>query len=211
MVFHNFFWDFDGTLYNSYPRMESDLKKALEDEGIAYDQAVLRQQLKRALYKAILHFVNDDEDTAQKVMKRFRHYAGKDPIEGLHPFEGAQEALKAVKKAGGHNYLYTHRDNSALEALKRDGLSHLFSGFITSEDGYARKPAPDALLHASKLYNLKPEYSIMVGDRNIDAKAALDAGMAAALIFYEAADSQPLVPVYPSFSALISSCLRKAS
>lgn len=209
MAYTVFFWDFDGTLYNSYPRMESDLHKALMDEGIVFDEGLLRRQLKRTLYQAILFFVNEDEAAAQNVMEKYQSYAKENPLHGIFPFRGAKEALQAVVDAGGQNFLYTHRDNSAIEALMQDNMDHLFSGFITQEDGYARKPAPDALLQAAKLFELNPKDCIMVGDRIVDAKAANNAGMAAALIFYEAKENKPPVPIYPSFTALLSDCLRK--
>ena len=50
------FWDFDGTLYNSYPLMLDDLMRALEDAGVAdqFSREEVLSNLKRSVGKAIL-------------------------------------------------------------------------------------------------------------------------------------------------------------
>ena len=56
-------------------------------------------------------------------------------------------------------------------------MDHLFSGFITADMDFPRKPAPDAILYILNEYGLNPEKTVMVGDREIDVLSGKNAGI----------------------------------
>ena len=89
--------------------------------------------------------------------------------------------LRAIRQRGGQHYLYTHRDQSAVDALKNDGLWAYFTDKVTKEDGFPYKPAPNALHHLITKHGLDKRLCCMVGDRSIDLDAGKNAGMAAML------------------------------
>lgn len=97
------------------------------------------------------------------------------------PIPGTRETLRAVCEHGGKNYLYSHRDHASIDALEHYGLKPYFSDFITKDDHFPRKPAPDALLHMISKHGLEPDRAVMVGDRVLDVQAGLNAGMQGAL------------------------------
>ena len=69
----------------------------------------------------------------------------------------------------------------SIDALEHYGLKPYFSDFITKDDHFPRKPAPDALLHMISKHGLEPDRAVMVGDRVLDVQAGLNAGMQGAL------------------------------
>ncbi|GBG95006.1 phosphoglycolate phosphatase haloacid dehalogenase hydrolase [Ligilactobacillus salitolerans] len=184
MSYKNFFWDFDGTLYDTYQIMPLAYTKAWQAAGFevngkqAYEamrlnslgQAFKQQQeqfkLSSAQLKEVRQTYNEFE---QKSLKQ------------AQAFPGATTVLAAVAAGGGQNFLLTHRDQGAIDLLERDGLRQYFTGMITANDHFARKPAPDSLNYLLAQYQISPQTAIMVGDRSLDIEAAHRAGMAGAL------------------------------
>ena len=62
-----------------------------------------------------------------------------------------------------------------------DDLYEYFSDFIVRNDGFADKPAPDALLYLLDKHHIDPQDAVMIGDRGIDVQAGLNAGIATIL------------------------------
>lgn len=171
------FWDFDGTLYMSYPKMLQSMLKAVEElcpnHGISEEEGM--QYMKVSTGHASLMLaqkLNLDLEALRKRYSFFHHQQ-----KGFPYYEGLPECLRRLKDAGFHHYLYTHRDWTAVEQLESDGLWELFSGGVSKEDGFPLKPAPDALLSLMQKHGLTPEECAMVGDRAIDLEAGKNAGM----------------------------------
>jgi phosphoglycolate phosphatase-like HAD superfamily hydrolase len=53
---------------------------------------------------------------------------------------------------------------------------HYFSGIITRDDGFPRKPAPEGLLQCVKAMGVPPEHAVIVGDTLLDVRAGKMAG-----------------------------------
>ena len=51
-------------------------------------------------------------------------------IDKLYPEQSTYETLRALKEAGGRNYLFTHRGQSAVEALRGEGLEGYFTDAV---------------------------------------------------------------------------------
>ena len=169
----HFIWDFDGTLYDTYPHTLAAFCEAFRRRGVSVDPQEAMRQLRVTVWHALGFYGADDG------FKR-EFYAIEDdldfPPRGA-PYPGIPELLREIVRRGGRNYLYTHRDRVALEYLKRDALDGLFAGFITRENGFPLKPAPDALRFLLEAHSLKPEACLMIGDRAIDVEAAANAGI----------------------------------
>ena len=78
-------------------------------------------------------------------------------LEVMRPYPGTRDTLRAVCEHGGKNYLYSHRDHASIDALEHYGLKPYFSDFITKDDHFPRKPAPDALLHMISKHGRNPQ------------------------------------------------------
>lgn len=59
------------------------------------------------------------------------------------------------------------------------GLYGYFSDFITSQQGFERKPSPDAINYLINKYDMIHSETIMIGDRDLDLLAAKNAGISA--------------------------------
>lgn len=176
------FWDFDGTLLDTYPGMVRSFVAGAADYGIE-----IKQERALALMKVNLthccETVGAENDVAVcNLLAAFRRHEQDELARGLPPVEGIPEVLAALHGRGIRHYVATHRDLQCRELLEKAGLLKYFTGFVTAEDKLPRKPAPDMLLHLMAEYGLDPAECLMVGDRPLDTEAGLAAGVLSVLL-----------------------------
>jgi len=191
MRYTHWFWDFDGTLFDTYPRVVRAFQKGLRLKGIGVSDGEVLRLVKITLGHAAKALGRDAAEAEELLQLYFDNAEGEGP-EGLTPYPGAGDALQLVHALGGRNYLYTHRDHTGPDALALRGLDGLFADMVTHEHGFPHKPAPDALLHLIQKHALNPADCVMVGDRPIDVDAARNAGIDGILF-----DPDGFYPDYP--------------
>lgn len=169
-------WDFDGTLFDSYPTMNRAMAAALEKLGHPRPAEEIRKLMKQSVSTA-LDFYNRHCSLGAELESAFRKEEQRLSTD-LPPYEGTLALCQRIAASGGMNLLYTHRDSLSWEMLERHGFSPCFLGGITAEDGFPSKPAPDALLFLMKKFSFSAGEALMIGDRDIDLLAGRNAGIA---------------------------------
>ena len=198
MRYQHFIWDFDGTLFNTYPRMVKCFDHALRQCGVVESEEEILRRIKVSVEKHAI-------DPAFDFMAAYYAYERTLPADTMIPYPGMPELIRETHELGAHHHLYTHRDRAAFEALERYGILDCFEGRITSQDPFPKKPAPDALLSLIHRGLVNPASACMVGDRDIDVEAAHNAGIDGCLFdpehFYEAYDTPYRVQTVPELLA----------
>ncbi|MBQ9197672.1 MAG: HAD-IA family hydrolase [Clostridia bacterium] len=178
MKYTHFFWDFDGTLFDTYPRVNRAIQNALNDIGIKASIETI-EPLSKIMLRHTFHVLCPGQEA--QAWERYQAHAEEEGYVSMRPYPGAERLLRAVCAGGGRNYLYTHRDHTAQDALRHYGLERYFTDFVGKENGFPSKPAPDALQYLMKKHGLDPADCVMLGDRDIDLDSGKNAGMACAL------------------------------
>lgn len=175
-MYKNILWDFDGTLFNTYPWMIKALKETLEINGInqSYDQVL--KQIKKSVSNALSYYSLNEESCLI-----YRDLEAK-YINECEPFEGIVELVKLFSEHGINQVLYTHRNQEAIKHLEKYNLKEAFCGFVTLENGFKRKPDPEAILYILDQYGFNPKETIMIGDRDLDILAAKNANISSVMI-----------------------------
>lgn len=175
-MYTDIIWDFDGTLFNSYNSITRSFQLALQEINITEDFEEINMRMKESVsntvryYKKIFGF--DDS-----VILSFANYYEKVDKLSVDLFPYAIEICQKIYKSNKRNYLYTHRDDSALEYLKIHKMDKLFVEMITENNGFLRKPNPEAIFYLIDKHKICKEKVIMIGDRDIDCLAAKNAGI----------------------------------
>lgn len=182
MRFRYLLWDFDGTLFDTYPPLIRAMQGALATLGHTVSEAQIGALLADTLDGAI------DTLSAELALDREAFVA---EIERIHagvrpderpPFPGVIALCERVQAAGGANLLFTHRDRPTLHTLLSwHGAEHLFLDILTTEDGYPRKPDPAGFRALIERNNLPLDEVLAVGDRDLDILAGQAAGIATCL------------------------------
>ncbi len=176
------FWDFDGTLLDSYPAMVRAFIAGAAEFGIAITPERTLALMKNCLRHCCEVVGAENGVAAVALVTAFRRHEKDELLHGLPPMEGIPETLAALHDAGVKHYVATHRDMVSRDLLEKAGLLHCFSGFVTEEDNLPRKPAPDMLLHLMAKHGLRPAECVMIGDRPLDTESGMAASILSVLI-----------------------------
>lgn len=188
MMIKHIIWDFDGTLFDSYPGMVNAFLRALKKYEI------------EAEYDEVLKlFLNSEKTAVQYYQKRF--LLGEELIEvyqdekshidlsNMLPFPYAKEVCQRIKEAGRYNYILTHRGSTTYDILRKNGMVELFTEIVTKDNQFARKPDPEAIYYLLDKYQIHPKEAMIVGDREIEILLGQKAKVKTC--FYESGNREP--------------------
>ena len=190
----HFIWDFDGTLFDTYPIIIEQMQTALGEFGHTIDALELMEQLLHTVGTALKY-------CADKFSIDYTRFS--DAYTILHeqsallpvapPMASVEKVLAAVQARGGKNFIFTHRTLASTTAyLEKYGLSHYFSHIIAPDTpGFAWKPAPDAIEYLMEAYGGTIENTVMIGDRICDLSSGWNAGCTTCHLL------TPVAPQYP--------------
>ena len=176
----HFFWDFDGTLFDTYPIIIEDLRLSLKEFGYDCDPKDAMQLMLCSIPAARNHYADRFGIPRDALAATYGKYHALSVAElRSEPFVGLTEALEQIRSMGGSNYIFTNRKASETCAyLEKYGLSHQFRAVMGSESqGFAYKPSGDALVHLMEAYGIDPAEAVMIGDRECDLGSGRAAGM----------------------------------
>ncbi len=176
-MYEHVIWDFDGTLYDTYPSMVGAVAYALQKRGKEDDEAEILSLFKVSANVALGHYMQKygfGEDFLADYRARRRQIE----LDACAPYPEAPALLSEIVARGGHNYIFTHRGDTLFPMLARSGLDPLFRECVTSRSGFPRKPDPAGLDYLIQKYAIPAGAALMVGDRELDILAGRDAGIA---------------------------------
>lgn len=181
-LYQEFFWDFDGTLFDTYPGMVKSFVLAFKNQKIDLDEEEVYQHMRQTSLGETFKFYgekNNLKDVSQ--LRKAYDQIEKKQEEQMHPFVGVKEVLAKVVENNGKNFLMTHRNQSSLKMLEEFDLKKYFTDAVTAENKFPRKPNPASLNYLVEKYQLNVDNCVMVGDRVLDIEAAHNAKMAGIL------------------------------
>ncbi|MCE5342959.1 MAG: HAD-IA family hydrolase [Eubacteriales bacterium] len=168
-------WDFDGTIYDTYPQMARALVEALADFCCAVNEREACERMKVTLFSAVNIYAEQFGIPADTLMTAFQTHHARQTTLPMMP--GLVDCLQTTATMGCRHYLFTHRDQRALAQLAADGLSGFFSDCITRADGFADKPSPQAIFYLMEKQGFAAGNAYMIGDREIDMASGRAAGV----------------------------------
>ncbi|HFR3551086.1 HAD family hydrolase [Streptococcus suis] len=172
-----FIWDLDGTLLDSYQAILAGIEETYAQFDIPFDREeihafILTYSVKDLLARDAQKY---GKDLAQ--LNQARANSLREKNTAIQLMEGARELLEWTVQEGIQNFIYTHKSDNAFQVLEDLGVDHYFTEILTSDSGFARKPAPEALLYLIEKYDLDKSTTYYVGDRLLDVETALAAGI----------------------------------
>jgi phosphoglycolate phosphatase len=150
----NILWDFDGTIFNTYPAYTAVFKEVLGDDRITEEEVF--SKLKISFGDAEKYFRMTEDQ-----IKEIRHKTAWLSPDAFHPFDGVEEVLKYAHT----NVIMTHKPRKEILAvLQHFGWDTYFTDMIAGDDGYPRKPDPASYQHLHNQYHI----DLVIGDRELD-------------------------------------------
>ncbi|MBI9051803.1 MAG: HAD-IA family hydrolase [Anaerolineaceae bacterium] len=174
----NIFWDFDGTLFDTYPPIAKSIHLGLKQLGhhIPVEETLVLSKI--SLTYCLETLAEKTGSSSSDLEEVFDAQYALLTLEEQKPFPGVQQVLEKVISVGGINVIITHRGSTTmLKLLEHYGLKNYFSGWLTADDGFTRKPDPAAFFAALQSYNVNASETLGVGDRGLDVEASRAAGL----------------------------------
>ncbi|MFX0148764.1 MAG: HAD-IA family hydrolase [Candidatus Hodarchaeota archaeon] len=173
--FNYVIWDFDGTLFDTYPHIASILNNILKNRyNVNLNVDKILKWCKKSLkfcFEKLEYKFNIDVNELQDLFRK--GYMVNLESQQL-PYPGAKEILHFINKNGGKNFIITHRGSTSLfKLLKYYKIESLFEKIISHEDGFPNKPNPASFSYLIKEFKIPKEEVIAIGDREIDIQTAL--------------------------------------
>ncbi|WP_227397082.1 HAD-IA family hydrolase [Jeotgalibacillus aurantiacus] len=162
----NILWDFDGTLFDTYPAYAKQLHHVLNGKA-SQDEAYA--QLKISASHALNFF-----DLSEEQCNMYDDLVKQISPDEMLPFEGVEAVLKSADK----NVIMTHKDKKgAFEVLQHHGFMDYFTEIVTIDHGFPRKPDPASYQYLHERHHI----DLAIGDRELDIIPAKKLGIATCL------------------------------
>ena len=176
----HFIWDFDGTLFDTYPIIIGQMQTALAGFGHTIDPLELMEQLLHTVGFALEYCAEKFSIDYTQLDESYTALHEETALLSVAlPMEAVESVLEAVVARGGKNLIFTHRDLASTKAyLEKYGLDRYFTDIVGADTpGFVWKPAPDAITYLLEAHGLNPQETAMVGDREIDLASGRAAGV----------------------------------
>ena len=174
------FFDFDFTLADSATGVVVCMNHALACLGLApAPEDAIRRTIGLDLITVLGILAGEEwKPRGREFLDHFTRKADEIMVASTVFLPGAARVLETLYGAGYRlgvvSTKYRHRVE---EALERDGLEAFVEVVVGSDDVPQPKPAPDGLVRAAATLGIATGDCVFVGDSEVDAKAARDAGM----------------------------------
>ncbi|BDP53765.1 phosphoglycolate phosphatase [Enterococcus faecium] len=174
----NYIWDFDGTLFDTYPAMVDGAWQALKDFGISMDKKEIYFKMKKY---STSYLINESNLNAREFNELFHRYE-KESTEVSRPFPETKQVLEMLKDNGGRHFILTHRlTESTWGLLKEHRLAHLIEEVVGIDQDFPRKPDPASLNYLIDTFHLEGTVENTTAYMNLDIEAGKNAGVATCL------------------------------
>ncbi|MDR1690544.1 MAG: HAD family hydrolase [Candidatus Methanoplasma sp.] len=178
--------DMDGTFMNTkidYMKLGNVIFDELVEIGVP-PSAIIRNRGSKAELESGIAWLkrNGMSDEAHTLNERISKRSTSVEMEYCdvsRPFEGATEAVKALKREGYKVGILTRGGHSYAECiLRKSNVLDLFDAIIARDDfpNEESKPSPKAMVNLGNALGVKPEEILFLGDHEIDWLTARDSG-----------------------------------
>ena len=169
-------FDFDGTLYHSKPAVIASFQKTMVHFGYpkpCSERLVQLYQKGLDLATTLNHLapnVSQEQHTLQ--MKHYLQIHLKDIVELGHWYEGAKEALDALRH-DFHLIIASNRNQKTLDPIiTHHQITHWFSAILGTSIGHPFKPSKELFLQELPSELHQHPVRAVIGDTMVDCKFA---------------------------------------
>ncbi len=198
MHFESVTFDLDGTLLDTIADLAEACRRMLEEVGAPpRSQAEVHSFVGKGMAVLVERcLTHEHPPTAEKLHEAIesfkRHYAA---VNGQFTliYPGVIEGLQAWKASGVKMGVVTNKPGMFTEALlERMGLADYFDVVVSGDTTANKKPHPEPILHACRLFAVRPDRNLHIGDSENDIRAAHAAGCLAYAVPYGYNEGKPV-------------------
>ena len=173
-------FDLDGTLLNTLEDLQDSVNFALERQGfplrtLSEIRSFVGNGIRLLMERAVPE--NIDNETFEICFKDFCDYYKIHMEDKTAPYDGINDMLTNIKKAGFKTAIVTNKADFAAQDLCKRMFGENIDFVVGSSDDRPNKPAPDGVFYALEQLDSAIENTIFVGDADTDILTAKNAGL----------------------------------
>ena len=193
-------FDMDGTLLDSLKDLRTATNHVMELYGYpVFSLEEVRQMVghgNRKLMESALPLGADDPDFEKKFDEFKKYYTDNCKVE-TKPYEGIMELLKHLKEKNIPASIVSNKIDNAVKELSYYYFGGLIFAAIGMKAGMRTKPAPDSTNEALTLMKADKNETLYIGDSDVDAETAENAGLDYVLVSWGFRDRDVLMKKHP--------------
>ncbi|MDU5070083.1 HAD-IA family hydrolase [Finegoldia magna] len=168
----NIIFDLDGTITNSYEGIVNAVKFSLDKINFKYDESKLISFIGPPLKDSYMELGFSETESKERI-EDFRDYYFEKGMKEMELYDGIVETIQKLHDKGYRIYLATSKvESSARKILSDNNLLKYFSYAAGATMDQSRVEKEDVIAYLIEKTGIKPEESIMVGDRHHDIEGA---------------------------------------
>ena len=173
-------FDLDGTLLNTLEDLRDSVNYALERQGFPLRnlneiRSFVGNGIRLLMERAVPE--NIDAETFEICFKDFCDYYKIHMEDKTAPYDGINDMLTNIKKAGFKTAIVTNKADFAAQDLCKRMFGENIDFVVGSSDDRPNKPAPDGVFYALEKLDSKIENTVFVGDADTDILTAKNANL----------------------------------
>jgi len=172
-----FIWDVDGTLVDSYEILTKNVHQIFSQYLDITKEEIFESITDTSIRSFFLETTKKHDLPLEEIYLSYKALDDAVKAEDYKLIKDCSEVLNAMSDKGCKHYIYTHRGRSTYDILKINNLEDIFIEVVTSDNGFERKPSPQALDYLIDKYNLDKSTTCYVGDRTLDVESGNNAGL----------------------------------
>ncbi len=173
-------FDLDGTLLNTLDDLTDSVNFALRQmrcpERTKEEVRLAVGNSLNYLIEKVLPDGHTEQDHARCKAIYAEHYRG-NMQNKTAPYAGIDQMLRALHEAGLKMAVVSNKSDEFTKALVAQLFGEHIKTAVGQVDSRARKPAPDGVFYALELLGSDPQNAVYVGDSEVDALTAKNAGL----------------------------------
>lgn len=185
-MYHNLFFDLDGTLADTEESILLSLQYALSQMGIEEtDKQVLRAFIGPPLKDVFVSHYGMSEETALETLAHYRAYYGNGGLYKVQLFPGIETLLRRLYREGVRLFVATSKPEIyAQKILTHLGVADLFAEIAGSMLDNTRSKKHEVIRYLLERYPDTVGDVLMIGDKIHDLNGAEACGIPAAGVLY---------------------------
>ena len=182
MRFDSVTFDLDGTMLDTVADLAEACRLMLEDVGapprsLAEIHSFVGKGMAVLVERCLTREHPPTAEQMHAAIESFKHHYTETNGRFAQIYPGVLEGLKAWKASGVKMGVVTNKPGMFTEALlERMGMTDYFDVIVSGDTTAHKKPHLEPLLHACRLFDVRPERNLHIGDSQNDIEAARAAG-----------------------------------
>ena len=198
MHFQSVTFDLDGTLLDTIADLAEGCRRMLDEVGApprspAEVHSFVGKGMAVLVERCLTHDTAPTAEALHAAIESFKtHYAA---VNGKYCqiYPGVLEGLQAWRDSGVKMGVVTNKPGMFTEALlEHMGLAGYFNVVVSGDTTAHKKPHPEPILHACRLFNVRPDRNLHIGDSENDILAARAAGSPTFCVPYGYNEGKPV-------------------